>query len=50
MHRTEQNKLMAQVRTLSIKNEIKIFFYCFCVYFFTFIAFVFILFVGAFVL
>ena len=34
MHRTEQKMLMAQVRTLPIENEIKIFFYCFCVYFF----------------
>ena len=48
MHRTDQKKLTAQVRTLSIKN--KNIFYCFCVYFFIFIAFVFILFVGAFVL
>ena len=47
MHRTEQKTLMAQVRTLSIENEIKLFFYCFCVYFFLFIALVFILFVGA---
>ena len=37
MHRTEQNTLMAQVRTLSIKNEIKIFFLLFlCVFFFNY--------------
>ena len=48
MHRTEQKKLMAQVRTLSIKNKIKLLFLC--VFFFIFISFVFILFVGAFVL
>ena len=50
MHRTEQNTLMAQVRTLSIKNEIKIFFLLFLFVFFLIIALVFILFVGAFVL
>ena len=34
MHRTEQNTLMAQVRTLSIKNEIKLFFIVFmCIFF-----------------
>ena len=50
MHRTEQKMLIAQVRTLPIENEIKIFFYCSCLYFFLFIALVFILFVGACVL
>ena len=35
MHRTEQKTLMAQVRTLSIENEIKIFFLLFlCVSFY----------------
>ena len=35
MHRTEQITLMAQVRTLSIENEIKIFFLLFlCVFFY----------------
>ena len=50
MHRTEQKTLMAKVRTLSIKNEIKIFFFIVFVSIFLFIAWAFILFVGAFVL
>ena len=50
MHRTEQITLMAQVRTLSIENEIKIFFFIVFVCIFLFIALVFILFVGACVL
>ena len=47
MHRIEQKKLMAQVRTLSIK--IKIFFIVFvCIFFYIYCYFI--LFVGAFVL
>ena len=51
MHRTEQKTLMAQVRNpVCEKHEIKIFFLLFLCAFLLFIALVFILFVGAFVL
>ena len=50
MHRTEQKMLMAQVRTLPIENEIKIFFLLVLCVLFLFIALVFILFVSACVL